>query len=122
MQQKPSRQFQLRAIETQCSIGIHDFERATAQRILIDVDVLLDPDAEPQADKISEALNYTDIRECVLALASARHYDLQETLARAIFNAVSDMKMVVAVRVKTSKPDAYADVGLASYQLSNLPS
>ena len=117
----PSRQFQLRAIETQCSIGIHDFERAAPQRILVDVDVLLDPNQEPQADKIDEALNYDDIRVAVLTLATSRHFDLQETLARAIFDSVVMMKTVKAVRVKTSKPDVYQDVGSVSYQLSNFP-
>lgn len=118
----PSRQFQLRAIETQCSIGIHDFERAAPQRILVDIDVLLDPDQEPQADRIDEALNYDDIRVAVLSLATSRHFDLQETLARAIFDAVAAMKTVQAVRVKTSKPDVYQDVGSVSYQLSDFPS
>jgi dihydroneopterin aldolase len=117
----PSRQFQLRAIETQCSIGIHDFEREAPQRILVDIDVLLDPNQEPQADRIDEALNYDDIRVAVLTLATSRHFDLQETLARAIFNVVSDMKTVQAVRVKTSKPDVYQDVGSVSYQLSDFP-
>ena len=121
MTQKPSRQFLLRDIETQCSIGIHDFERAAPQRILVDVDVLLDPDQEPQADKIDEALNYDDIRQSVLALASSRHFDLQETLARQIFDSIMSMKTVLAARVKTSKPDVYEDVGSVSYQLSNMP-
>ena len=121
MTQKPSRQFLLRDIETQCSIGIHDFERAAPQRILVDVDVLLDPDQEPQADKIDEALNYDDIRQSVLALASSRHFDLQETLARQIFDSIMSMKTVLAARVKTSKPDVYKDVGSVSYQLSNMP-
>ena len=121
MTQKPSRQFLLRDIETQCSIGIHDFERAAPQRILVDVDVLLDPNQEPQADKIDEALNYDDIRQSVLALASSRHFDLQETLARQIFDSIMSMKTVLAARVKTSKPDVYEDVGSVSYQLSNMP-
>ena len=121
MTQKPSRQFLLRDIETQCSIGIHDFERAAPQRILVDVDVLLDPDQEPQADKIDEALNYDDIRQSVLALASSRHFDLQETLARQIFDSIMSMKTVLAARVKTCKPDVYKDVGSVSYQLSNMP-
>ena len=121
MTQKPSRQFLLRDIETQCSIGIHAFERAAPQRILVAVEVLLDPDQEPQADKIDEALNYDDIRQSVLALASSRHFDLQETLARQIFDSIMSMKTVQAARVKTSKPDVYEDVGSVSYQLSNMP-
>ena len=46
-----TRRFVLTGIETSCSIGIHDFERETPQRILVDLEILLDPDKEPQADR-----------------------------------------------------------------------
>ena len=47
-------------------------------------------------------------------------FDLQETLARAVFNAVRSMKTVEGLRVRTSKPDVYKDVNEAAYQLSDL--
>ena len=115
-----TRRFFLTGIETICSIGIHDFEKAAPQRVLIDIEVVLDPAMEPTADDINDALNYDDIRQTVVDLAQSRHFDLQETLARAVFNAVRSMKTVVGLSVRTAKPDVYKDVNEAAYQLSDL--
>jgi len=116
-----TRRFFLTGIETTCSIGIHDFERAAPQRVLVDVEVLLAADKEPEADHIDDALNYDDIRQTVVDIAESRHFDLQETLARTVFDAVRSMKTVTGVRVRTAKPDVYQDVAEAAYQLSDLP-
>jgi len=115
-----SRRFLLTGIETQCSIGIHDFERAAPQRILVDVEVLLDPHTEPRSDDIAQALNYDDIRKTVMTIASSRHFDLQETLARAVFDSLTDLPGVMGLRVRTCKPDVYEDVAAAAYQLSTM--
>ena len=117
-----TRRFLLTGIETTCSIGIHDFERAAPQRVLVDVEVLLAADKEPEADHIDDALNYDDIRQTVVDIAESRHFDLQETLARVVFDAVRSMKTVTGARVRTAKPDVYRDVAEAAYQLSDLPS
>ena len=115
-----TRRFFLNGIETVCSIGIHDFEKAAPQRVLIDIEVVLDPAVEPAVDDINNALNYDDIRQTVVDIAQSRHFDLQETLARSVFNAVRSMKTVVGLRVRTAKPDVYKDVKEAAYQLSDL--
>ena len=116
-----TRRFLLTGIETTCSIGIHDFERAAPQRVLVDVEVLLAADKEPEVDHIDDALNYDDSRQTVVDIAESRHFDLQETLARTVFDAVRSMKTVTGVRVRTAKPDVYKDVAEAAYQLSDLP-
>ena len=115
-----TRRFFLTGIETICSIGIHDFEKAAPQRVLIDIEVLLAADKEPEADHIDDALNYDDIRQTVVDIAESRHFDLQETLARVVFDAVRSMKTVTGARVRTAKPDVYKDVAEAAYQLSDL--
>ena len=52
----------------------------------MDVEVLLDIHAEPDADNIDQAVNYDDIHQHVVRIATSRHFDLQETLARTIFD------------------------------------
>jgi len=116
-----TRRFVISQINVICSIGIHDFERAKKQRITVDLEVLLSTDKEPQADTIEQALNYDTIREMVIEIATSRHFDLQETLARTIFDAVLALSTVDALMVRTAKPDVYEDVKLVAYQLSNLP-
>ena len=115
------RRFVISQINVICSIGIHDFERAEKQRITVDLEVLLSADKEPQVDNIEQALNYDTIREMVIEIATSRHFDLQETLARTIFDAVQALSTVDALMVRTAKPDVYEDVQSVAYQLSNLP-
>ncbi|MDC0563488.1 dihydroneopterin aldolase [Alphaproteobacteria bacterium] len=116
-----TRRFVISQINVICSIGIHDFERAKKQRITVDLEVLLSTDKEPQVDTIEQALNYDTIREMVIEIAISRHFDLQETLARTIFDAVLALSTVDALMVRTAKPDVYEDVQSVAYQLSNLP-
>ena len=116
-----TRRFVISQINVICSIGIHDFERAKKQLITVDLEVLLSTDKEPQADTIEQALNYDTIREMVIEIATSRHFDLQETLARTIFDAVLALSTVDALIVRTAKPDVYEDVKSVAYQLSNMP-
>ena len=62
--------------------------------MLIDIEVVLDPEMEPAADDINDALNYDEIRQTVVDIAQSRHFDLQEPLP-AVFNTVRSMKTVV---------------------------
>lgn len=118
----PTRRFFITDIDVQCSIGIYEHERQAKQRVLINIEVVLDPMAEPSADAIEEGLDYDMIRDAVIRLASAKHYDLQETLARAIFDEMLRLPTVVEACVRTAKTDIYEDCKEAAYQLSNITS
>ena len=114
------RRFILQGLETQASIGIYDYERSATQRIIIDAELCLYATTEPLDDQIESTLNYDIIRETILKIVSAQHYDLQETLARKLFDSLQSLDGVRSVRVRSSKPDAYKDCEMISYQLSNL--
>ena len=114
------RRFILQGLECKASIGIYDSERANTQRIKIDAEVRLYPATEPVDDKVESTLNYDLIRETILNIVLERHYDLQETLARTLFDALRELDDVQSVRIRTSKPDAYNDCETIAYQLSNL--
>jgi dihydroneopterin aldolase len=45
---------------------------------------------------------------------------LQETLAREIFDALGALPGVTGLRVRTAKPDAYADCRQVAYELDDL--
>lgn len=110
----------LSEVEVICSIGLHDFEKEAKQRVLIDVEVRLDPDHEPHADNVMDTLDYDLVRNTVIEIAEARHYDLQETIARHIYDAISAMKDVIGVTVQTQKPDVYPNCKTVAYRLSDL--
>lgn len=103
-----------------CCIGIYDHERAAPQRVLIDAELLLSPVSEPMSDDIDDSLNYDVIRETIVKIVASRHFDLQETLARELFDALRMLDGVIGLRVLTAKPDAYPDCKQIAYQLSDL--
>ena len=107
-------------IEAQCSIGLHDAERKRKQRVLIDVELSLDPGREPASDAVGDTLDYDEVRDAVLRIAGDGHFDLQETLARRIFDAVTALRDVTGASVRTQKPDAYGNCGTVAYRLSNI--
>ncbi len=115
-----NRRFILDGLECICRIGIHDHERAAPQRVLIDAELLLSPVSEPMSDDIGDSLDYDVIRETIMRIIASRHFDLQETLARELFDALRMLDGVIGLRVQTAKPDAYPDCKQIAYQLSDL--
>ncbi|MEO5611925.1 MAG: dihydroneopterin aldolase [Sphingomicrobium sp.] len=99
----------LDALEVQADIGFHEFEIGTPQRLLITVEIWLEDLSLPADDDPSQAWDYDYLRTEVAALAGARRYNLQETLAHAIFRRFAAMRGVKALRVATTKPDIYED-------------
>jgi dihydroneopterin aldolase len=117
-----SRRFLLEGLNCQASIGIYDAERQVKQMVLIDAELLLCDGTEPQTDSVDTTIDYDVIRDTIHNLVGAKHYDLQETLARRIFDALLTLPEVASVRVRTAKPSAYDDCKQIAYELSNLPS
>ncbi|MDC1382093.1 dihydroneopterin aldolase [Candidatus Puniceispirillum sp.] len=114
------RSFILQGLECQASIGIYELERASPQRITVDAELMLSLASEPLNDQVESTLNYDVIRETIHRIVSKKHYDLQETLARCLFEALRSLDGVQSVRVQTSKPDAYNDCKTIAYELSDL--
>ena len=99
----------LDSLEVEADIGFHDYEIGRPQRLLVTVEIWLEDVAPPDDDEPSAAWDYDYLRTEVQALASARRYNLQETLAHAIFNRFAAMRGVKALRVATAKPDIYPE-------------
>jgi dihydroneopterin aldolase len=91
-------------------IGVHDFEKQGAQRVLINVDLYV-PLAlsTPQADELHEVVDYDFIRSSVQQRVGRGHIQLQETLADDLLALLLAHPRVRAARVSTAKPDVYPD-------------
>jgi len=99
----------LEGLEVKADIGFHDFEIGTPQRLLVTVEVWLKDLVPPPDDNPAAAWNYDFLRSEVEEMAGARRYNLQETLAHAIFDRVAAFRGISALRVRLSKPDVYPD-------------
>jgi dihydroneopterin aldolase len=109
------------SLAVQVDIGFHDFEVGSPQRLLIGVEVWLDDPAAPADDEPARAWNYDFLRSQVEELAAARRYNLQETLAHAVFERVAGFRGVRHLRVKTSKPDVYPDAVGVGIEIASFP-
>ncbi|MGA2550984.1 MAG: dihydroneopterin aldolase [Burkholderiaceae bacterium] len=92
------------------NIGIHDFEKSGAQRLIINVDLFVPLiHSTPKADKIHEVVDYDLIRKTITQRTDRGHINLQETLCDDIASSLLAHPHVLAVRVSTAKPDVYPD-------------
>lgn len=99
----------LESLAVQADIGFHDFEVGVPQRLLVTVEIWLEDATAPYDDDPERAWNYDFLRAEVEEIAAARRYNLQETLAHAVFDRIAAFRGVKALRVRTSKPDVYAE-------------
>lgn len=109
----------LDSLEVQADIGFHDFEIGTKQRLLVTVEVWLEEVPAADHDDPDRAWNYDLLRSTVEELASARRYNLQETLANAIYERVAAMRGVKALRVWTAKPDIYRNARSVGVEIAS---
>ncbi len=105
-----------RGISEQVSIGLLAVEKAAPQRVLIDLEydceipVELDDDEASVLDYAASVPDYDAVRRDVAAIARSGHFNLQETLCRAILNGVMARPQVLRAKVSVRKPDIYPDV------------
>ncbi|PSJ37136.1 dihydroneopterin aldolase [Allosphingosinicella deserti] len=90
-------------------IGFHEFEIGTPQRLSITVEVWLEDACFPTSDAVEDAWDYDCLRSEIAILVGAQRFNLQETLARAIYDLVAARRGVTGLRVSTRKPDIYPD-------------
>ena len=99
----------LESLEVQADIGFHDFEIGNPQRLSVTVEIWLDDERAPAGDDPERAWDYDFLRSEVEKIASSRRFNLQETLAHAVFDRLAAFRGVRGLRVRTSKPDVYAE-------------
>jgi len=115
----------LRRFIIDANIGVHDYEKEGAQRVIMDVELFV-PLAlsTPASDRIDEVLDYDFIRTTILARVARGHINLQETLCDDVAHALLAHAKVVAVKVSTEKPDVYPDcaaVGIEVFLMKDAP-
>jgi dihydroneopterin aldolase len=99
----------LEGLDVQADIGFHEFEIGSPQRLRVTVEIWLDDLAAPAEDDPEQAWDYDFLRSEVAGIAQARRYNLQETLAHAIFKRLAAFRGTRALRIRLSKPDVYPD-------------
>ena len=83
--------------------GVDDWERETEQPFLYDLELEL---AEPTDDRIEETVDYREVVSLVRELSDERRFQLLESLAAAVADALLErFGQVESVRVRVRKPE-----------------
>ena len=114
-----SSKIMLESLAVETDIGFHDFEIGTPQRLLVTVELWLTDLDPPSDDDPQSAWDYDFLRNEVIRLAKARRYNLQETLIHAIYQRLSAMRGIKALRVSSAKPDIYGDAKKVGVEIAS---
>lgn len=109
----------LDSLEVLVDIGFHDFEIGAPQRLLVTVEVWLSEVDTPADDAAANAWNYDHLKCEIERIAGARRFNLQETLAREIYDWIAARAGVKALRVATAKPDVYPNAKAVGVEIAS---
>ncbi len=114
-----SSKIMLDSLEVETDIGFHDFEIGKPQKLLVTVELWLNDLEAPADDDPQSAWDYDFLRNEVIRLSGARRYNLQETLVHAIYERLSAMRGIKALRISSAKPDIYHDARKVGIEIAS---
>ena len=115
----PRRVF-LRDMELMASVGIYPHEHRAAQRLRINVELLVRDDCEAGtdgADRLDRVVDYERLALSVRRIVGAGHVKLVETLAERIAAAGLEDARVLRARVRVEKLDVFPDAASAGVEV-----
>jgi dihydroneopterin aldolase len=87
--------------------GVEDWERKQDQPFVYHLELEL---AEPANDRIEDTVDYREVVELVRAVSESRQFQLLESIAAAVADALLDRFQLERVRVRVRKPQVQLGV------------
>jgi dihydroneopterin aldolase len=112
----------VRDLVLRCLIGVHDHEKASPQRVRINLDLAVVEDGQPIGDKLANVVCYEDLVTRVRDIVTRRHVKLVETLAEDVVAACFADASVQSARVRIEKLDVFADTASVGVEIERLNS
>ena len=103
----------------QASVGVYEHEKQFKQKIIVNVELLLSKDSEPEQDNLESTQDYSQFRKCIIDIILSQHFQLLEILVEKIHSTLMTNTFVIGAKVNISKPDIFNDCEVA-YELSNI--
>lgn len=111
---KPPDRMVIRGLELRCVVGVDDWERRMAQRMVLDIELQGDFSAAAESDDLEDAVDYRDVCARAVEVAEAGEYRLLEALSDRIARAVLEThERIAGATVSVFKPLALAGFGKA---------
>lgn len=95
----------LKNYQADFSIGVHDFEKTTPQRLIVNIE--LEVNKTVFNDDIDNVVNYDFLVTALNELKVQKHFHLQETICEQMIEVCKANPQIIAVKISTEKPDIY---------------
>ena len=109
------------ALRAETIIGIYDWEKATRQRVTVDLELDTDIRRAAQTDDIADTLNYKSISKRLVRYIEDSRYELVETLAEKLAKLLVDEFAVSRVSLTPHKPGALSDADDVGLKIVRTP-
>jgi dihydroneopterin aldolase len=97
--------------------GVHAHEKQTAQRFLVSVELTLDLSKAAQSDNLDDSLDWSQLRNEIIAIVQGHSFNLMERLAQVVAEALLKHQGVEKVHITIDKVDAF-ESGIPGVQLA----
>ena len=95
----------IRELPIDCVIGVHPFERASRQRLLVSVELETNFHDAARDDSLRHSVDYVSLADRIEQIAVSGRFQLIETLAERVADALFDDRMT-RLEVEVCKPAA----------------
>ena len=96
----------IRDLHLRCIIGFRDFERLKKQDVLINISLYADLRKACQSDSVKDAVDYKQVKNCIVSMVEESQFFLLEKLAEEIAKLCLNFDLVQKVHVTVDKPGA----------------
>ena len=96
----------IRKLQARCIIGIRGWERRRKQKVRLDVAFAADLAPAAASDRITDSVDYKQVKDRILGHVESSRFQLLEALAASVADLVLEDPRVSAVDVTVDKPKA----------------
>jgi len=116
---KPDDMITIEDLRVNCIVGIHDWERAKEQPVLITVKLFVSIELAANSEDITQTVNYSEVARSIQKKVKAGEYRLLETMAEDLAKMIlTEHSRVRKVRIVIKKPQAVLDAHWTSVDIS----
>jgi len=110
----------VRDLELKALVGIHDHEKIAPQRIIINVDLMVDESEPVRDDVFSTVVDYERIAKKIKQTIEEGHVNLLESLAeRFAARCLEDIR-VLSCRIRIEKPDIMPEAASVGIEIERV--
>lgn len=97
----------LKDVTVMARVGVYDHEKKGPQKIIVNVDVVVVPNTNWQADRIADVLSYEALLSAIETIAASGHIELLETFAEHVIERILPHPLALKATVCIEKPGIF---------------